>query len=183
MNDPRRPSRSGFTLLELTVVLFILGLLAALMAPAFKGFFQSSKLLEATSGLRNTIRYVQQRAATEGMVQVLELNFETGAYFVEKRDEDSIRHRWRRSRSKEFEIRRILPEHFSFHSVYFPELEEKIERDEARLEFYPDGTTRDAEVVLKLEDEDNKVEKYYMLVVQGTTGHVSKPMPVSPSKL
>jgi prepilin-type N-terminal cleavage/methylation domain-containing protein len=182
MNDPRRASRAGFTLLELTVVLFILGLLAALMAPAFRGFFKSTKVVEATSGLRNTIRLVQQRAATRGDVVVLELNFETGAYFVEKRD-DKHRFRSRRPGSKEFEVRRSLPDDFSFHSVYFPELEEEIDRDEARLEFYPDGTTRDADIVLELEDTEKKETRYYMITVQGTTGHVSKPRPVNPDKL
>jgi len=177
MDGVRRRSSAAFTLLELTVVLFILGLLAALLAPSFRGFFETSKSLEATSGIRQTIRMVQQRAANEGDVQVLHLDFETGAYFVVKKED---RHSFRR---KKFEIRRALPENYVFYSVYFPEMEDEVRRDEARLEFYPDGTTSDAEIVIASLDENEKEEDYYLITIQGTTGHVSKPMKVDPDRL
>lgn len=164
--------REAFTLLELTIVLFILGLLAALMAPSFKGFFASTKGKEATSGLRQSIRLTQQRAANQGEVRVLTLDFDTGAYYV------AVPARERSTRREEMELRRRLPESYRFGVVYFPETEEVVERDEAELQFFPDGTTRDTEVVLVETDKSGKDRRYYVVTIQGTTGHVTSYPPV-----
>lgn len=173
---PGTRAKAAFTLLELTIVLFILGLLTALMAPSFKGFFASTKAVEATSGLRQSIRLTQQRAAHRGEVRVLTLSFDTGGYYV------AVLARERGRRREEFELRKHLPEGFRFASVYFPETEEFVDRREARLEFFPDGTTRDTEIVLAEMDKSGK-EKYHLVTIQGTTGHVTSHPPVRADQL
>jgi prepilin-type N-terminal cleavage/methylation domain-containing protein len=171
-NSPRRPpsggSRAAFTLLELTIVLFILGLLVALMAPSFKGFFSTAKGVEATSGLRQSIRITQQRAANQGVVKVMMFNFETGTYYVPLPEK-------RGRRNQKFELIRQLPEGYRFVSIYFPETEEFVDREKARLEFFPDGTTRDSQVVMVETGKSGKAKRYLVVTVQGTTGYVSPP--------
>jgi len=159
------------------VVILILGILAALMAPSFKGFFSSARAVEAASGLRQSIRVTQQRAANRGEVRVLTVNFDTGAYFVAVPNEERG---WRRER---MEVSGRLPEGFRFLSLYFPETDRMLERGKAQLEFYPDGTTRDAEIALVELDKSGKEKLYHVMTIQGTTGYVSQAAAFRPGRL
>ena len=47
-----RPAGRGFTLLELVIVLFLAGLIAALVVPSFSGTLESSRLQTTTAATR-----------------------------------------------------------------------------------------------------------------------------------
>mgnify|MGYP001581258840 CR=1 FL=1 len=53
MQNRNRPNRRGFTLLEIMVVVFILGILAAIVAPRLIGRTEDAKITEAKVQVRN----------------------------------------------------------------------------------------------------------------------------------
>lgn len=58
--------QSGFTMLELLVVLAIVGIMAALAAPSFSGFFANSRIGSATNDLIADLMQARSQAATSG---------------------------------------------------------------------------------------------------------------------
>jgi general secretion pathway protein H len=74
--------RAGFTLLELVVVLFILALITALVAPAFSRSFGQAQLKAATRDLAALFRFARTEAITsQGVLEVV-LDRQTNSYWL-----------------------------------------------------------------------------------------------------
>lgn len=87
LRPPRTPNPaprtfSGFTLLELIVVLFILSAAAALIAPAFNRSFAQLRLKAATRDLASLCRFARMQAIThQGVLEVV-LDRHTNTYWL-----------------------------------------------------------------------------------------------------
>ncbi len=77
----RRPrGRSGLTLLELILVLFLLGVALALAAPALNTGMGASRVRQAARELRAAMEYQRLQALREGREQVLVVDPENNSY-------------------------------------------------------------------------------------------------------
>ncbi len=79
---PERRQATGFTLLELTVVLFIIGLAVALAAPAFTRSFGQLRLTAATRDLAATCRFARAHAIANQAVLEVVLDRRTNQYWL-----------------------------------------------------------------------------------------------------
>ena len=85
MTSPRRKS-SGFTLLELIVVLLILALVAGLVAPKMRAFTVGQSTDNAAEQIVVLARYARTQAITEGASYRLNFDSGGGAYWLTSSD-------------------------------------------------------------------------------------------------
>jgi len=76
----RRRAGSGFTLLELIVVLGLVGVLLALAA--LKGFFASRRTADAAAQMLALTQFAGSRAAAQGTVYRLNIDAQTSTYWL-----------------------------------------------------------------------------------------------------
>jgi type II secretion system protein H len=75
-------SSTGFTLLELILVMVIISTVLAMAAPSLRGFFSSRKIHDAASNILTLIRYARAQAITEGRTYRLNFDHEKGVYWL-----------------------------------------------------------------------------------------------------
>ena len=79
----RRPARlAGFTLLELVLVMVIICTVLGMAAPSLRGFFASRQTVDAGAQIVALTQYARTEAASEGRVYRLNLDAETGRYWL-----------------------------------------------------------------------------------------------------
>jgi len=89
--DTRHPARSsGFTLIELTVVLFLMALILSLSTLFFGNTLPSAKLSATGRELSATIRQARSLAQLNGTSQAVLVNLDTRRYGIEGRGARSI---------------------------------------------------------------------------------------------
>ncbi|MEI9863349.1 MAG: prepilin-type N-terminal cleavage/methylation domain-containing protein [Limisphaerales bacterium] len=79
-----RRTRTGFTLVELMVVIVIIGIMTAMMIPEMKGTFQDALLRSNSRELINVFDLTYSRAVSLNQVRRVHLDEKTGRYLVEK---------------------------------------------------------------------------------------------------
>lgn len=80
---PSSLAARGFTLLELIVVLFLAGLVAALVAPSFSGTLESSRLRSGAAEVRAAFTLARTLAASGSRARAVAFDVEKGEYAVE----------------------------------------------------------------------------------------------------
>jgi len=113
--------------MELLVVLFILSLLTALVAPSFSQTLLSGRMRTSAAEVRATLAKARSYAVVEGRMRFVVFNLEEGKFGL---DTDAVL--------------RGLTEPIRFGSLMIGG--EEIREATARVRFYPDGTAEEAEI-------------------------------------
>ena len=124
-----RSAARGFTLLELIVVLFLAGLVAALVAPSFSGTLESSRLRSGAAGVRATLTLARTLAASGSRLRSVVFDIERGEYVVD-------------GEARTY----VLPEGIRIDSARVGT--EEPEQETFRVRFFPDGSAEGAEIVV-----------------------------------
>jgi Tfp pilus assembly protein FimT len=165
VNQKGRPSRGGFTLFELIIVMIIVFTLAAIVAPRFSDFFPSFQVRKSTEHLMAWARKARADAATTGLRQRLMVDAKARKFWIE------------------YEARPVKePGKFvllagAWGEEQMPDavIVESVEGFDTSttsqgaqyLEFLPDGTTKDAAIVLADDSGDTGTLK-----VEGATSKI-----------
>jgi Tfp pilus assembly protein FimT len=72
----------GFTLLEISVVILLLGFLFLFSVPRFQALMEPRDIRRAVRGLVGTVRYIQSQAATTKQRYRLQLDLKENLYWV-----------------------------------------------------------------------------------------------------
>lgn len=124
-----RPATRGFTLLELVIVLFLAGLIAALVVPSFSGTLESSRLRSGASDVRAALTLARTLAVSGSRPRAAAFDIEEGRYAVEGEARGYV-----------------LPEGIRIESVRSGS--EEAERGTVFVHFFPDGSAEEAEIVV-----------------------------------
>ncbi len=170
--------KAGFTLLELTVVLFILTLAVALIAPSLGRPFGQLRLQAASKDLAALCRFARTQAISQqGVVEVV-LDRQTNAYWLRgpewlisrlsgiehvntaENPEQPWEARWRQARV------RALPSGVTLKSVVL-NTGPLREDERGAMAFFPNGSSTGGEVWLS-----NEKGRGYRIVVDPSIGRV-----------
>lgn len=165
MKRKGRPSRGGFTLFELIIVMIVIFTLAAIVAPRFSDFFPSFQVRKSTEHLMAWARKARADAAVTGLRQRLMVDAKARKFWIE------------------YEARpvkepgKFVPLSGAWGEEQMPDAVtvDSLEGLDAAatgsgaqyLEFLPDGTTKDATIVLGNDNGDSQTLK-----VEGATSKI-----------
>lgn len=79
----------GFTLIELSMVILVLGIILALVMPRLGGLLERQQMRRTINVIRGTVRYLQARAALTKKVYRLTFDFERQVMYVCSLDRQS----------------------------------------------------------------------------------------------
>ena len=82
MKRPRFKSRSGFTLLEMVLVLLILTIVVAMAAPSLRGFWHGSRIKDAGDQIMAVTRFARTQAISDGTVYRLNIAPDGDGYWL-----------------------------------------------------------------------------------------------------
>ena len=163
MISPIGNKKTGFVLLELIVVVFIIGTFSLLALPGFRKFSREISLERASRNLRQTIHFAHFRSISEGKNYRIFFDLGKGSFRLEKnsgngRDFEKIT----TSLIKE----RKLVRNVEFLKIITPRGEKRF-MDKTYLDFKPDGSSEDCLIYL-----ENKEKKINTIAVKAPTSRV-----------
>lgn len=140
-SNHRRTARA-FTLIELSVVVFILMLMLALCAPQFVRSYNSASLSEAVRTFSTMSQLARMHAVTRQQKTVMHVDLDRQAFWVTQSGVDETGHSGTSLRSYQLSTRVTLV------SVERPDSGERISKT-ADATFYPNGTCDSITVVFR----------------------------------
>ena len=182
------PRQSGFTLIELTLVVLLLAIVTAVGAPKFRQLYEYSEMQKVVSDVAGVIRYAQQRALMERIPIRVVFDVEKQAFWVpievkpEQRHYASRHHRRKPSRSitrkrvrvrEVKEIRSVLPPGFLFEFVYKVAEDEEFRRREGEIVMYPDGSADQTFITILRQGNRREDDRRIFMKIDPATGRIS----------
>jgi len=162
LSNPGRPSglfpsnaENGFTLIELILVLVIISIAFAIVAPAVGNRFGSSDPKRTAAQLRTTLELLRLRALTDGIEQRLVIDPEDNQYWQEagRQAANSARDDSGEESNHEDELITSSDEDIQFSATSLWVREE----GEVEFRFYPDGTNSGGEITIEQQRGANEV--------------------------
>lgn len=153
-------NQRGFTLIELTLVVLLLGLLANLSLPLISGF-ETDRMNSTARRLSGTVKYLYNEAIISGREQRLIFDMSDGTYrTVEIAENGEL--------TENSGLGRLfrLPETVRFESVYQPQRGER-NAGEVTTAMLPGGWLE--ETIIHLVDEDDKKLTLRLVPLTGLT--------------
>lgn len=147
-----RNARRGITLLELSIVIVILGVMMAFSIPNMRGMNDKNKLISSTRQLVGLIRYARAEAITREYETEIRIDVEKGRFRLDLNEykNQRIMGSGDRIEKKRQQLEQIqdLPRDVRFTKVYTELDPQGIERI-SRIVFFPDGTATWADINLE----------------------------------
>jgi len=84
LSVPSRAKRA-FTLIELTVVIVLIGILSAMLIPEMRGTYEDALLRSTSRKLVDVFGLASSRAVSQNQLHRVQLNLRTGHFFIEHR--------------------------------------------------------------------------------------------------
>lgn len=152
MNRDNRQSIKGFTLVELLVVLFLIGLMLMIAVPSFMYTVEGLKFKATARQIVSTLKFARNTAVFKQKSQTVGFDIDNNLYWLEEQglggDKDH-----RLQGIKTFK----LPSDVSIKTLEF--VEERIESGKGNIIFYPNGSSSSGAIVVKNKrtDEDFRI--------------------------
>jgi prepilin-type N-terminal cleavage/methylation domain-containing protein len=137
-------ARRGFTLIELVVVICLLALMVGAAVPLFQSVLLKRRSESVGDEVVMTLRLANQKSVFQQLNHDVVIDFTHSKYWLEFLQP---RKHSKRLKMQSDQIRPLTGD-FEFLSVYFPDQGESENRRKVRIPFYPDGTAKDAIILL-----------------------------------
>ncbi len=157
--DATKEGNSGFSLFELLVVLFIIGIMATLVGPRLTGSLPSLRVKTAAKQTAALLRDARSRAVTENQVYQSTFDLNTQQVTLIKKEE-KVDPESKDQPATQHSIIYTLPE-----SVFFKDVER---REKFNINFYPSGGSSGGQLSLI-----NNKDTSWFLTVDRITGRTT----------
>ena len=161
----RRRRDSGFTLVELILVMVVIFTLATVVMPRFSDFFPSLQVRKSTEHLMAWARKARADAALTGTRQRLYLDMVNRKFWIEN-EPRPIKEPGRFLPLGGAWAEEPLPDGVEFETIDKAETDTDVKI--RYVEFRPDGTSTDATIVLASDNGDRQTLK-----IEGATSKIS----------
>jgi type II secretion system protein H len=132
----------AFTLIELVMVMLVMSLALALIAPSLRGWNRSARLRDTAEQFVAAAGWARSQAASEGMIYRLQLDPSAGQYSVQVQQDDEFT-----AANGEFGRTTTLPEGYRF----------SVAGGANAIDFYPNGRITPIRVRIEAE-QGNGIE-------------------------
>jgi len=137
---------TGFTLLELVLVMLLASVILALVAPSFSGWSRGQRVQDAADQLIAMTRLARTRAASEGVTYRLNLDAQAGTYQLVVQDGDQFQP-VQSAQGRQFQLPGDL--HIQLQAAGGGASQEPY------IDFYPTGRAKAAKVTIRSDRGDS----------------------------
>lgn len=153
-NRQKLNNKSAFTLLELTIVIIIIGILSAFSIPIFRNSLTNLQLSNTARNLSCLMRYAQERSIVERINYQLNFDPQLSQFWLTKEQDPLTPSTYARLSGKMGRVT-FLPQKV------------KVETEKYLVNFYPDGTID--KTIIYISDQKGH---YFTITTQEQTGYV-----------